>query len=212
MVDCGKTRSAFQSCYSHCCLLTGNGINPIASHGHVGTSLQHTAHGSTRSRPHCAREGCVADGVAFVAEDLIASCVSAGVSIGLPICIYWPLGPPPSVDPEGGPGLTRIPGARLGWPSAAAGTVQCGLAPARTVVCSRPCWSSRCVLLPPSSSSSRPAGLARVPGPARGMPSSWPSVGPRGPAGLRRPARHLGACNGASWHRSDHRAHSNGPV
>ncbi len=23
-----QTRSAFQSCYSHCCLLTGNGVNP----------------------------------------------------------------------------------------------------------------------------------------------------------------------------------------
>jgi hypothetical protein len=56
-VDCGKTRSAFQSCYSHHCLLTGNGTNPIACHGHVGTPRQHTAHGS---RPRGAREGCVA--------------------------------------------------------------------------------------------------------------------------------------------------------
>ncbi len=62
-------RSAFQSCYSHSCLLTGNGTTPIAcpSHGHVDTPLRHTAHGS---RPRGAREGCVADGEAMVSEHL----------------------------------------------------------------------------------------------------------------------------------------------
>ncbi len=46
-------------------LCHGNGTNPVASH--VGKPLLCTAHWS---RPHGAREGCVADGEAIIAEDL----------------------------------------------------------------------------------------------------------------------------------------------
>jgi hypothetical protein len=54
-----------QSCYRDRYLWNCNSTKPIARH--VGTPLLHTAHGS---RPRGAREGCVADGVAIVAEDL----------------------------------------------------------------------------------------------------------------------------------------------
>jgi hypothetical protein len=37
-----QTRSAFLSCFLNCCLLTGNGTNPIASHLGTPLRLQHT--------------------------------------------------------------------------------------------------------------------------------------------------------------------------